>query len=50
MQNENAFILLANWRKQARRSGKTPEEIKKVLDDAMLGDYQHLLKVLADNK
>ena len=48
--NENAFELLASYRRKARRSGKSPEEIKRVLDLAKSGDYKHLKQVLKDNE
>jgi hypothetical protein len=42
----NAFVLLGSFQAAARRQGWTKEEIKEVLDDAMSGDYDHLLQVL----
>lgn len=50
MENQNAFELLAFWRKRAKKLGKTPEEIKRVVDEATSGDYEHLKKVLRDNE
>lgn len=45
----NAFSLLGTFQRNARRQGWTSEEIKEVLDDAMSGDYNHLLRVLMDH-
>ena len=42
----NAFSLMGVWQKAARRQGWTPEEIKKVIDECMTGDYGHLLATL----
>jgi len=47
--NENAFELLAFWKQRAKKLGKSPEEIKRVLDLAKSGDYKHLKQVLKDN-
>ena len=42
----NTFALIAYFKREARRAGWSPEEITKVLDDAMSEDYNHLLQVL----
>ncbi len=42
----NAFSILGAWRKLARKSGWSEEEIKSVMDDAKSGDYDHLLSVI----
>jgi hypothetical protein len=42
----NAFSLMAAFRQAARRQGWTQDEIQQVLDDAMSGDYNHLLRGL----
>ncbi len=42
----NAFALIGYFREEARRSGWSTEEIMKVQEDAMSGDYKHLLQVL----
>ena len=42
----NAFSLMGAWRQAARKQGRTPEEIKAVLDDSMSGDYNHLMCTL----
>ena len=44
----NAFSLLGNFRKQAKKEGWSKEEIKEVTDKAMDGDYNHLLATLMD--
>jgi len=45
----NAFSLLGHWQRCARKANRTKEEIKAVMDDAMGGDYNHLLCVLSDH-
>jgi hypothetical protein len=45
----NAFSLMGAFSQAARRQGWNQDEIKEVLDDAMSGDYNHLLRVLMDN-
>jgi phosphoserine aminotransferase len=42
----NAFALMGHWRKNAKRAGRTQEEIKLVLDEAMQGDYNQLISTL----
>lgn len=42
----NAFALMGAFRHQARKEGWSQEEIQVVLDEAMLGDYDHLLQTL----
>jgi hypothetical protein len=42
----NAFSLMGAFRRAARKQGRTPEEIKVVLDDCMSGNYDHLLQTL----
>jgi hypothetical protein len=44
--NGNAFALMGAFQRQARKEKWTSEEIKKVLDEAMKGDYDHLLVTL----
>ena len=46
--NGNAFCLLGYFMKEAKKAGWTEEEIKKVVEDAKSGDYDHLLQVLID--
>lgn len=45
----NAFFLIGTFRKVARRQGWTDSEIKAVTDDAMSGNYDHVLQVLIAN-
>ena len=45
----NAFALMGAFQRQARKENWSPEEIKAVLDDAMSGDYDHLLCVLSNH-
>jgi hypothetical protein len=42
----NAFSLMGAFKNQARKEGWTQEEIQEVLDQAMSGDYNHLLRTL----
>jgi hypothetical protein len=45
----NAFALMGKFQSAARKAGWTAEEISKVLDDAMSGDYDNLLRVLSSH-
>jgi hypothetical protein len=45
----NAFSLMGAFQSEARKQGWTKEEIQKVLDECMKGDYDHLLRTLMDN-
>jgi hypothetical protein len=47
--NGNAFSLMGHWQLCARKAGWKPDEIKKVLDEAMSGDYSHLLQTLLEH-
>ena len=47
-QDGNAFALIGYFRREAKRAGWTEEEIKKVQDDAMSGEYSHLVATLMD--
>lgn len=42
----NAWVLMGAFQSQARREKWTADEIKKVLDEAMSDDYNHLLRTL----
>lgn len=42
----NAFSLLGAFQAQARKEGWTKEEIAEVREEAMSGDYDHLLQTL----
>ena len=46
--NGNAFALLAHFKREARKAGWNKSEIDEVVDDAMSGDYNHLVAVLAE--
>lgn len=47
--NGNAFVLMGAFQSQAKKEGWTKEEIKTVLDECKLGDYDHLVGVLMDH-
>lgn len=42
----NAFYIMGTWKNAARRQGWNHEEIELVLNDAMSGDYNHLLQTI----
>lgn len=44
----NAFALLGAFRRQARIEGWDHDEISMVMDEAMSGDYNHLLRTLME--
>lgn len=45
----NAFALMGAFKNAAKAQGWSAEEIKKVLDECMTGDYDNLLCTLSDN-
>lgn len=45
--NGNAFSIMGAFKRRARAEGWTDEEIKVVCDEAMDGDYDHLLATIA---
>lgn len=45
----NAFAIMGTFQKNARRQGWKPDEIKKVIDECMSGDYNHLLQTIMKN-
>lgn len=45
----NAFSVMGAFSNQARRDGWSEPEIDAVLEDAMSGDYNHLLATIMDN-
>ena len=45
----NAFVLLGKWASAARQQGWSKEDIDCVCQDAMSGDYEHLIRVLSEN-
>ena len=47
--NGNAFIIMGVFKRQAKKEGWTPEEIKQVIDEAKSGDYVHLLATIENH-
>lgn len=45
----NAYSLMGAFQRAARQQGRTPEEIKAVLDDCTSSNYDHLLSVLVQH-
>lgn len=45
----NAFAVMANFQRAAKREGWKSEEIDKVLTEAKSGDYNHLLGAILDH-
>lgn len=45
----NAFAVMANFQRAAKREGWKSEEIDKVLTEAKSGDYSHLLGTVLDH-
>jgi hypothetical protein len=45
----NAFALIGAFQRAAREQGWTKEEIAKVRNECMAGDYDHLLMTLMDH-
>ena len=48
-QDGNAYGLLAQFRKHARRQGWSRDEISRVTYEAKCGDYNHLLVTLSSH-
>lgn len=46
--NGNAFSLMGAFQKQAAKEGWTKDEIDDVINDAMDGDYDHLVRILSE--
>lgn len=44
----NAFSVMGAFRRQAQKEGWAEEEIDLVLEEAMSGDYNHLLATVAE--
>jgi hypothetical protein len=42
--NGNAYAIIGTVRKTLRRAGVTGDQIQKFTDDAMSGDYDHVLQ------
>ena len=47
--NGNAFMIMGVFQRQAKKEGWTKEEINAVLDEAMSGDYTHLLGTIENH-
>lgn len=45
----NAFAIMGRFRRAARDAGWSAEEISDVLEEAMSGDYDHLLAVMMEH-
>jgi hypothetical protein len=45
----NSFCLLGTFKQAAKQQGWTTEEIQKVVNEAMSGDYNHLLYVISSH-
>jgi hypothetical protein len=45
----SAYSVMGAFQRAARQQGWTKDEIKVVLDEAMSGDYDHLLVTIMDN-
>jgi len=45
----NAFSIMGAFRKNAIKQGWTIEQVNAVLDEAMMGDYNHLLQTIIKN-
>jgi len=45
----NAFYVMGAFKRQAEKEKWTQEEIKKVLDEAMSSDYNHLLVTIMEH-
>ena len=48
-QDGNAFVIMGRFKTAAQKAKWPPEEIKKVLDEAMSGDYNHLLITISEH-
>lgn len=47
--DSNAYSIMGAFRRNARKQGWTSDEISAVLNEAMSGDYNHLLSTIMDN-
>lgn len=45
----NAYSILGKFQEAARRAGWPKEEIDRVIQQAVSGDYEHLLRTISDN-
>lgn len=46
---ENEFVILGQFKANAKQQGWPEERIKKVVDKASSGDYENLLKTIGDH-
>lgn len=44
--NGNAFAIMGEARRVAKKAGWSEDEIEAVTDEAMTGDYDHLLQTM----
>ena len=47
--DNHAFAIMGAFKKHARRQGFDESEIEAVLEEAMKGDYQHLLATIINH-
>ena len=45
----NAYSILGNFQRAARKQGWSKDQINKVMDEATSGDYDNLLRVIMEN-
>ncbi len=45
----NAFSIMGSFKREAKKSGWTKEEIDEVLNEATSGDYNHLLTTIMEH-
>lgn len=45
LEDGNAFVIMGRVAKALKRAGYSQEEIKRYIDEATSGDYNHLLAV-----
>lgn len=47
--DSNAFAILGAFKKAARKQGIDADEISRVIEEAMSGDYNHLLATISQH-
>lgn len=47
--DSNAFSIMGAFQNEAKKQGWTRAQIKEVLDEAVKGDYDHLLSTIASH-
>ena len=45
----NAYSILGNFQRAARKQGWSKDQITKVMDEATSGDYNNMLRVIMEN-